>query len=104
DLWRRGKTVFMEKPMATTVERAEAILRAQREGGGQLMVGYMKRYDSGNQVAREAVRAFCASREMGAITYARNHGFCGDWIAGLDTPLIKSSEPMPPSPVVVPEW
>lgn len=101
---RRGKPVFMEKPMATTIGRAEAILAAARQGGGRLMIGYMKRYDAGNEVARDAVRRFRESDELGRITYVRAHGFCGDWVCGLDTPFERSSEPAPPSPTVVPDW
>lgn len=104
DLLRRGKTVFMEKPMATTIADAEAIIAAERAGGGRLMVGYMKRYDAGNLLARQAVRDFRQSGELGRLTYARNHGFCGDWVAGLDTPMAQSQEQMPPSPVVAPDW
>src|SRR5947199_1182192 len=68
------------------------------------MIGYMKRYDAGNQLAREAVREFRRSGELGRVTYVRAHGFCGDWIAGLDVPVERSAEPMPPSPTVVPDW
>jgi predicted dehydrogenase len=104
DFLRRGKPVFMEKPMATTVESAEAILAAAQQGGGRLMVAYMKRYDAGNELARAAIREFRQSGELGRITYVRAHGFCGDWICGLDTPMDRSAEPAPPSPVVVPAW
>jgi predicted dehydrogenase len=34
----------------------------------------------------------------------RNHGFCGDWVAGLDAPLLRSDEPLPSAPVVGPDW
>jgi predicted dehydrogenase len=104
DLLRRGKHVFMEKPMATTVAQAEEILAAEREGGGRLMVGYMKRYDAGNECARAAIRRFRESGELGEVVYARNHGFCGDWVAGLDVPMEKSDAPMPSAPTVVPDW
>jgi predicted dehydrogenase len=104
DLLRRGKHVFMEKPMATTVRQAEEILAAGREGGARLMVGYMKRYDAGNELAREAVARFRETGELGEITLARNHGFCGDWTAGLDVPMETSDEKMPPTPTVVPDW
>jgi len=50
DLLRAGKHVLMEKPMAVTVNDAEAILAASREGGGRLMVAYMKRYDTGSKL------------------------------------------------------
>ena len=101
---RRGLPVFMEKPMATTVAKAREILAAAEEGGSRLMVGYMKRYDAGNLLAREAIRSFRRSGELGPATYVRCHGFCGDWVAGLDTPLAKSGQPQPPSPTVVPAW
>ena len=65
DLLRRGKTVFMEKPMATTLARAEAILDAEKAGGSRLMVGYMKRYDAGNQLAKATIRRFRDSGELG---------------------------------------
>jgi predicted dehydrogenase len=104
DLLRRGKHVFMEKPMATSVEQAGGILAAAREGGGRLMIAYMKRYDAGNECARDAIRRFRESGELGGVVYARNHGFCGDWTAGLDVPMETSSEPNPPAPTVVPGW
>ena len=104
ELLRAGKHVFMEKPMAVTVKDAEAILAASREGGGRLMVGYMKRYDVGNEVAKAAIDRFRENSELGAVTYARNHGFCGDWIQNLDTPFERDPEPQPPSPEVGPDW
>lgn len=104
DLLCAGKTVFMEKPMATTLARAQALLDAEEAGGGRLMVGYMKRYDAGNQLAREHIRRFRESGELGNITLIRNHGFCGDWISGLDTPMETSVEPMPPTQTIVPDW
>ncbi|HXF63005.1 MAG TPA: Gfo/Idh/MocA family oxidoreductase [Caldilineaceae bacterium] len=99
-----GKDVFMEKPMAVSLRQADAILAASRQSGKRLMVGYMKRYDAGNELVKAQVEAFKASGEIGAITYARNHGFCGDWIAGLDTPMEQSDEPMPQSASTGPEW
>jgi predicted dehydrogenase len=47
DFLRAGKHVFMEKPMAVSVEQAERILQAAGQGKTRLMVGYMKRYDPG---------------------------------------------------------
>jgi predicted dehydrogenase len=101
-----GKHVFMEKPMAISVAQAERILAAARETGARLMVGYMKRYDAGNLLARDTIAAWRASGEMGGVTFARNHGFGGDWIAGMDAPLETSDEPMPPAPTEehLPAW
>ena len=44
------------------------------------MVGYMKRYDAGNELVRSKVDAFRETGELGRLTYMRNHGFCGEWI------------------------
>jgi predicted dehydrogenase len=83
-----GKHVFMEKPMAVSLEQADAILDASRQAGTRLMVGYMKRYDAGNELVKDRVDAFRASGELGPLTYARNHGFCGNWTAGIDVPML----------------
>lgn len=99
-----GKDVFMEKPMAVSLAQADAILDAARESGRRLMVGYMKRYDAGNELVKANVAAFKASGELGPITYVRNHGFCGDWINGLDTPMLTTDEPMPQLPPRGPDW
>ena len=95
DLLRAGKDVFVEKPMAVSVSQAERILEAIEESGRRLMVGYMKRYDAGNELVKDTVTQLRATGELGRITYVRNHGFCGDWIAGLDTPLEQTDEPKP---------
>jgi predicted dehydrogenase len=99
-----GKDVFMEKPMAISLDQADAILDAERRSGRRVMVGYMKRYDAGNELVKQQIEAWRASGELGTITYARNHGFCGDWIAGLDTPMETSSAPMPDAPARGPDW
>ncbi len=99
-----GKPVFMEKPMAVSVPQAQEIIEAERRGGGRLMVAYMKRYDAGVVLARDAIRAFRASGELGNVTYARAHGFCGDWLAALDVPMSQSAEAYPASPEPYPVW
>jgi predicted dehydrogenase len=104
DLLRAGKHVFMEKPMAVSVAQAKRMLAAARDGGARLMVGYMKRYDAGNERAKEAIDRYRDSGELGRITYARAHGFCGDWIQSLDTPLERTDEPAPPYESGGPEW
>ncbi|MBM3215066.1 Gfo/Idh/MocA family oxidoreductase [Candidatus Poribacteria bacterium] len=104
DLLGAGKHVFMEKPMAVSVEQGEAIVEACRASGRKLMVGYMKRYDAGNEIVHERVAAFRQSGELGAITFARNHGFCGDWIANLDTPMETTDEAKPGAPAKTPDW
>ena len=98
DLLRAGKHVFMEKPMAVSVAQAERILQAARTGNARLMVAYMKRYDPGNQLARETIGRWRAEGERGHLIYARNHGFCGNWLNSLDsTRMIRTDEPAIPA-------
>jgi predicted dehydrogenase len=107
DLVRAGKHVLMEKPMAVSIRQAEAILKASAEGGGRLMVGYMKRYDPANLLMRDTVRAWRQSSEKGRLLYLRAHGFCGNWTAGRDrTAIISTDEPMPlkPRDEFAPDW
>jgi predicted dehydrogenase len=104
DCLRAGKAVFLEKPMAVSVAQAERVLAAERSGGGRLMVAYMNRYDAGNELARDLVREARVSGELGAMTYARATGFCGDWSSGLDTPVIATDELLPSAPIMKPDW
>lgn len=104
DLLLAGKHVFMEKPMAVSVAQAEEIVAASQKSGKLLMVGYMKRYDAGNELAKAAIDEFKASGELGKIIYTRNHGFCGNWVCNLDTPTETTDEPMPQAPAKFPEW
>jgi predicted dehydrogenase len=104
DLLKAGKDVFMEKPMAIGVEQAERILDAGQRSGRRLMVAYMKRYDPGNVHVKKLLDRFRQSGEMGQLRFARNHGFCGDWTAGLDTPFDKTDEKCPQPPCAWPGW
>ena len=104
DLLSAGKHVFMEKPMAVSVKQAEEMVKAAESAGVKLMVGYMKRYDAGNELARSYIDQFRQSGELGALTYVRNHGFGGDWVCNLDTPRVTTDEAQPSAPNPVPEW
>jgi predicted dehydrogenase len=104
DLLRTGRPVFMEKPMAISLAQAQDVLEAARSPGARLMLGYMKRYDAGNELVHDAIQRFRQNEELGPLTYVRAHGFCGDWISGLDTPVIESAQAKPDEPVAGPEW
>lgn len=104
DFLRRGIPVFMEKPMAVSVDQAQRILAAANSGGARLMIGYMKRYDAGNLLTRDLLREARQSGELGRIVFVRAHGFCGDWLGGLDTAFITSAEAAPSSSGSAPGW
>ncbi len=104
DALRAGKPVYMEKPMALTVERAERMLKAAREGGGRLMVAYMKRYDAGIELAKQMIDAYRHSGELGRPFYLRARCFGGNWTAGNSGTVIGTDEPYPEVSLEVPEW
>jgi predicted dehydrogenase len=57
-----GKHVLCEKPVATTVEDAEALAAAVHKSGRVLQVGHMKRFDPGIQAAKAFI-----DNEMGEL-------------------------------------
>ena len=93
--------------MAVSIQQAERILAAASEGNARLMVGYMKRYDTGNRRIRDLIRQWKQDRGKGQLLYIRCHGFCGNWIAGLDTSgLIRTDESVEPiaAEELLPDW
>jgi predicted dehydrogenase len=106
DLARAGKHVFMEKPMAVNLRRAEQIVAAEKAGGGRVMVGYMKRYDPGNLLLKKHLDAWRASGDVGRILLARCHGFGGNWVYARDAnvPFQNSPVAAPTAPEDCPEW
>jgi len=55
DALKAGKHVFLEKPMAGTVEDCEAIIEAAKTAKGVLMVGHICRFDPRVALAKQAV-------------------------------------------------
>ena len=52
---RRGLPVFMEKPPAATAAEAEALMRASDAAHVSVTVGFMKRYSTGNKIAKNVL-------------------------------------------------
>jgi len=104
DLLNAGKHVFMEKPMAVSIEQAERILATSRARGSRLMVAYMKRYDAGNELVKNLISNYTKTCELGRIILARNHGFCGEWVCNIDTPMEVTDEKPPEPPIIKPSW
>jgi predicted dehydrogenase len=50
-----GKDVFVEKPIATTLEGADRVIAAARRAGVRLQVGFQRRYDPAYVEARRIV-------------------------------------------------
>ena len=60
----RGKPVLVEKPIALTVREADRVLEALQRSGGNLRVGYSRRYKERYQIAKEQV----VQGRLGALT------------------------------------
>ena len=52
---RAGKDVFVEKPIAQTLEGADRVIAAARQAGVRLQVGFQRRYDAPYVEARRIV-------------------------------------------------
>ena len=54
---RAGKHIFLEKPMALTLQDADAIIAAADSAAVRLQVGFMRRYDPASAEAQARIRA-----------------------------------------------
>jgi predicted dehydrogenase len=105
-LLRAGKHVFVEKPMAGSLQEAEAIQQAAEAGGAYVMVGLMKRHDTAVLAARTLLQQLYTTNELGRLTRVRAHCFGGDWIHDALPPLT-SKETVPDDPdfkPIYPAW
>jgi predicted dehydrogenase len=98
-----GKHVYTEKPISSNLEDARRMVRAAKRQGVKLQVSYMKRYDPGVELAKEHVAKAMEDGSLGQITYARSHGFGGNWICNIGKP-ITTDEPVPPVKPANPAW
>ncbi|MBM3262824.1 MAG: Gfo/Idh/MocA family oxidoreductase [candidate division Zixibacteria bacterium] len=95
DAMNAGKHVYLEKPMATHLDDARAMVEAERRNGVKLVIGYMKRYDTGVELAKRLIDGLRVSNELGPITHVRVHCFGGDWICNIGK-HITTDETYPP--------
>ena len=103
-LLEAGKNVLVEKPMAQTLAEAEEMVEAAEKAGAKLMVGFMKRYDVGVELASERLLEFEKTKELGEVTFARAHIFGGEWTCGQRQP-ITTDEPKADRPTAkCPSW
>jgi predicted dehydrogenase len=93
---RAGKHCFIEKPMAGSYAEAAEMVDAAEGSGAKLMVGFMKRYDSGVNRAKSVLDDAYASGNLGALGLVNAYCFGGDWLRGVRPP-ITTVEPVPTS-------
>ncbi|HOZ46526.1 MAG TPA: Gfo/Idh/MocA family oxidoreductase [Candidatus Hydrogenedentes bacterium] len=95
-LLKAGKSCFIEKPMAGSLEEAEEMAAAAEQGGAKLMVGFMKRYDDGVNRAKACLDECYETGAMGRATLVNAYCFGGDWLRNVDGPLM-TDERVPPN-------
>ncbi|MCK4417839.1 MAG: Gfo/Idh/MocA family oxidoreductase [Candidatus Latescibacteria bacterium] len=103
DCLNAGKHLFTEKPMATTLADANRMVESAEKNRVKLMVGYMKRYDPGVEKARQLVKEFISTGELGRVTFVRAHCFGGDWVCNIGKP-ITTDETSPEIQANIPDW
>lgn len=75
-----GKHVLCEKPMATTVEDAEAMKAAAEKNGKLLMIGFVRRFGNDAEVLGDMIDAdLMGDIYYAKTTYLRRHGSPGGW-------------------------
>lgn len=98
ELLKAGIPVFIEKPLAASVEVGEKILQAVERSGTWLMVGYHKRCDPATIYAKREIDRLKSTGELGPLRYVRLLMPAGDWIAGGFYDLIRTDEARPELP------
>ncbi|KAJ5142786.1 Oxidoreductase N-terminal [Penicillium bovifimosum] len=79
-----NKVVFIEKPMALSLQDADRIIEAEKNSAGKVMVGYMRRYASGFLDAVKEIG------DMDQVRYARVRD-----IVGPNADFVKQSGTFP---------
>lgn len=87
--------IFIEKPLAGSVQAGRAILDALAATRSSIMVGYHKRSDPATVYAKAQIDRLKASGELGALKYVRIAMPAGDWVAEGFTDLIGGDEQPP---------
>mgnify|MGYP001147280712 CR=1 FL=1 len=71
DAAQAGKHILLEKPIATTLEDADAIIRAAEKGGVKLMMAHLLRYDVRYAQIKAAVEEGTIGKPL--VCYARRN-------------------------------
>jgi len=78
-----GKHVFLEKPMALSVEECRRINAAADRAGVKLQIGFMRRFDDRFRQAKEALATGDLGRVMLVKSTGRGPGGPGPWMYDL---------------------
>jgi len=103
EVLKAGVPVFIEKPLAGSVEVGERIVQAARDSNTWIMVGYHKRSDPATMFAKAEMDRLKRTNELGEMRYVRITMPPGDWVVGgfvdqiVTDDAIPDLEPDPPA-------
>jgi predicted dehydrogenase len=89
ELAKAGVPVFIEKPLAASMQVAENILKQIGKAKVKVMVGYHKRSDPATAYAKQVIDELKRTNELGRMKFVRITMPAGDWIAAGFSDLIK---------------
>ena len=78
-----GKHVLCQKPMATTIAGAEAMVAAAEKTGITNMIGFTKRFFNGTRFLRD----FLQREDLGRVYHVRTF-YLQDWLSNPKVPLL----------------
>ncbi|MDD5658549.1 MAG: Gfo/Idh/MocA family oxidoreductase [Actinomycetota bacterium] len=76
---RKKIHVFCEKPMAITVEDCDKMINACKKGNVKLQLGFMRRFDSGFQKAKQLIKNNGIGEPIIIKSVGRGPGLPGKW-------------------------
>jgi len=80
-----GKHVFLEKPMALTLEECDEVIAAAERSGVVLQLGFMRRFDPEFAAAYERIQAGEIGRPMLVTSVGHGPGLPPPWARDLHT-------------------
>jgi predicted dehydrogenase len=95
ELLEAGVPIFIEKPLASTLEGGRGLALAVADSGTWVMLGYHKRSDPATAWAKAEIERLQETGELGRLNYVRVLMPAGDWVAGGFSDLLRSDEPLP---------
>ncbi len=78
-----GRHVFLEKPMAVTLQECRRILAAVERAGVKLQIGFMRRFDDGFLEAKRVLDSGELGRVMKIKSIGRGPGLPSPWMYDL---------------------
>jgi predicted dehydrogenase len=95
DIYKSGKPVITEKPLALTVEAGRELVDLAHANKVVHMVGYHKRSDPAMEFGRQVIDEWKRKGDYGKMTYLRVTMPPGDWICNGFARILRSNLPYP---------